>query len=589
MDGDPVGALAMDGQLVSEPVNRRSALIVPADRSLRPRIAPLSFTGSVAAGGAERLIDGIDRRRGSIPACGGRGGDRPTQRPDSALTCTDPSELVLFETRYGALRPSTGVEALVRGGVVERIGRPRSRPIPRDASVLSGSGDAATFLRSSLEVGAPAQIELGLGAGHALVTGGGPRLLARGRVAVAAGSEGFAPLSAPGFVASRHPRTLAGVKSDGTVLLVTVDGRRPGWSAGVTLPEAARMMRALGARTALNLDGGGSTGMVVLGELISRPSDPSGERAVSDGTACCMRRLAAITLALLAAAAPTAAAQSPEPAEVWAVGDAATPNDGARRLAAYIRAQRPDRFLYLGDVYEDGTSREFRLHYDPLYGSLARITDPTIGNHEWENRFSGYYPYWRAKKGRRQPPWTSTSLAGWQILSLNSMTGHASGSRQLRWLRKQVRATPGDCRIAFSHAPRFSAGEYEDDPGMAPLWNALRGHAKAFLSGHDHNLQRMRPSAASPSTSRERAARRAMGWIRAIRSSPGAPPASSARCESSSSRAGRPSSSATTAGACSTGAAEPASPSRPVLTVMEARSSPPRSRVRGAVRGRPPC
>jgi Calcineurin-like phosphoesterase len=207
-----------------------------------------------------------------------------------------------------------------------------------------------------------------------------------------------------------------------------------------------------------------------------------------------MRRLAAITLALLAAAAPTAAAQSPEPAEVWAVGDAATPNDGARRLAAYIRAQRPDRFLYLGDVYEDGTSREFRLHYDPLYGSLARITDPTIGNHEWENRFSGYYPYWRAKKGRRQPPWTSTSLAGWQILSLNSMTDHASGSRQLRWLRKQVRATPGDCRIAFSHAPRFSAGEYEDDPGMAPLWNALRGHAKAFLSGHDHNLQRMRPS-----------------------------------------------------------------------------------------------
>ena len=283
VDGDPVGALAIDGRLVSEPVNRRSALVVPADRGARPRIAPLSFTGSVTAGAGERLIDGIDRRRGSIPACGGRGGDRPTERPDSALTCTDPSELVLFEPTYGALRPSTGVEALVRGGVVERVGRPRSRPVPRDALVLSGSGDAATFLRSSLQVGAPAQIELGLGAGHALVTGGGPRLLARGRVAVAAGPEGFAPLSAPGFVASRHPRTLAGVKSDGTVLLVTVDGRRPGWSAGVTLLEAAGVMRSLGARSALNLDGGGSTGMVVLGELVSRPSDPSGERAVSDG------------------------------------------------------------------------------------------------------------------------------------------------------------------------------------------------------------------------------------------------------------------------------------------------------------------
>jgi hypothetical protein len=205
-------------------------------------------------------------------------------------------------------------------------------------------------------------------------------------------------------------------------------------------------------------------------------------------------RLVAAILAGLALAAPPAGAQPPERAEVWAVGDAATPNDGARRLAAHIRAQRPDRFLYLGDVYEDGTAREFRLHYDPLYGSLARITDPTPGNHEWENRFSGYYPYWRAKKGRRQPSWSSTRIAGWEILSLNSLADHGPGSRQLRWLRRQLASAPGDCRIAFSHEPRHSAGIYEDDPGMAPLWNALRGHARAFLSGHDHNLQRLRPT-----------------------------------------------------------------------------------------------
>ena len=283
VDGDPVGALAIDGTVFSEPVNERSALLVPSDPAARARIASLRFSGSVDAGGASRLIDGVDRRRGSIPACGGRGGDRPTQRPDSALTCTDPSELVLFESRYGALRPGTGVEALVSGGVVERVGRPRGGRIPAGTFVLSGSGDAADFMRGSLEAGAPAEIELGMGDGQALVTGGGPRLLVRGRVAVAASAEGFAPLSAPGFVASRHPRTLAGVKRDGSLLLVTVDGRRPGWSAGVTLPEAARVMRSLGARNALNLDGGGSSGMVVRGELVSRPSDPSGERAVSDG------------------------------------------------------------------------------------------------------------------------------------------------------------------------------------------------------------------------------------------------------------------------------------------------------------------
>jgi Calcineurin-like phosphoesterase len=207
-----------------------------------------------------------------------------------------------------------------------------------------------------------------------------------------------------------------------------------------------------------------------------------------------MRRLLAAALLALAAAAPAATAQTSERAEVWAVGDAATPNDGARRLAAHIRSQRPDRFLYLGDVYERGTASEFRLNYDPLYGSLARVTDPTPGNHEWANRFSGYYPYWRAKKGRRQPPWSSTSIAGWRILSLNSMAAHGPGSRQLRWLRRELTTAPGDCRIAFSHVPRYSAGIYDDNPGMAPLWNALRGHARAFLSGHDHNLQRLRPA-----------------------------------------------------------------------------------------------
>jgi acid phosphatase type 7 len=208
-------------------------------------------------------------------------------------------------------------------------------------------------------------------------------------------------------------------------------------------------------------------------------------------------RLLTFALALaLPAGGAAAAAQSPgqpERAVVWAVGDAATPNDGARRLAAHIRADEPDRFLYLGDVYEQGTARDFRRHYHPLYGALAPITDPTMGNHEWANRFSGYYPYWRARKGRRQPPWSSTTIAGWEILALNSLADHTRGSRQLRWLRRALAEPDGDCRIAFWHRPRFTAGLYEDAPDLAPLWSALRGEAKAVLSGHDHNLQRLRP------------------------------------------------------------------------------------------------
>jgi Calcineurin-like phosphoesterase len=210
-------------------------------------------------------------------------------------------------------------------------------------------------------------------------------------------------------------------------------------------------------------------------------------------------RILALAMAVVAAAAsqgiaaPAKQAPAPERAVVWAVGDAAVPLPAARRLAAAIRRARPDRFLYLGDVYEYGTAAEFRRNYDPLYGSLAGITEPTPGNHEWANRFSGYYPYWRAKKGHRQPPWSSLRIAGWEVLNLNSEAAHGPGSRQLSWLEQRL-AAGGDCRIAFWHRARFSAGlVHGDAPDTAPLWNALRGRARAVLSGHEHDLQRLRP------------------------------------------------------------------------------------------------
>jgi len=75
---------------------------------------------------------------------------------------------------------------------------------------------------------------------------------------------------------------MAGIDARGRLLLVTVDGRQPGVSEGVTLVEGARLMRSLGAVDALNLDGGGSSAMVVAGAVVNKPSDAAGERAVGD-------------------------------------------------------------------------------------------------------------------------------------------------------------------------------------------------------------------------------------------------------------------------------------------------------------------
>jgi hypothetical protein len=82
-------------------------------------------------------------------------------------------------------------------------------------------------------------------------------------------------------VCGSQPRTGVGVTADGRILLVVVDGRQPRWSAGPTHVEFARILQDLGAVTALNLDGGGSSTMVVEDELVNRPSDGH-ERAISN-------------------------------------------------------------------------------------------------------------------------------------------------------------------------------------------------------------------------------------------------------------------------------------------------------------------
>jgi len=76
-----------------------------------------------------------------------------------------------------------------------------------------------------------------------------------------------------------HPRTAAGRTADGRLLLLVVDGRQP-VSRGVDLEQLAHIMEDLGAVDALNLDGGGSSALVVNGVLLNRPAGTSVEREV---------------------------------------------------------------------------------------------------------------------------------------------------------------------------------------------------------------------------------------------------------------------------------------------------------------------
>jgi hypothetical protein len=85
------------------------------------------------------------------------------------------------------------------------------------------------------------------------------------------------------YFCDRNPRTGIGYEADGTIVMVTVDGREPGVSVGMTLNAFADYMQSLGCTYALNLDGGGSTTMWVKGDgVVNHPSDSTGERWVTN-------------------------------------------------------------------------------------------------------------------------------------------------------------------------------------------------------------------------------------------------------------------------------------------------------------------
>jgi len=79
-----------------------------------------------------------------------------------------------------------------------------------------------------------------------------------------------------------NPRTGVGMISANHFVFVVVDGRSPGYSRGMTLDEFAQVFKDLGCTTAYNLDGGGSSTLYFMGNVVNDPSQRNGERSVSD-------------------------------------------------------------------------------------------------------------------------------------------------------------------------------------------------------------------------------------------------------------------------------------------------------------------
>lgn len=162
------------------------------------------------------------------------------------------------------LRPNADVS-----GRIASISTGVSQRIPPEGAVLVARGVAAYALRK-LQVGDEVTLCLDLLPEKGRIDqaiGGGPRLLRNGVGLVEYDRERFAK----SFAARRHPRTGLGLR-DGTLVMVVVDGRQPGYSEGMTLYEFTQLFLELGCSDAMNLDGGGSASMVVRDRLMNSPS-----------------------------------------------------------------------------------------------------------------------------------------------------------------------------------------------------------------------------------------------------------------------------------------------------------------------------
>jgi len=154
--------------------------------------------------------------------------------------------------------------------------------IPAKGMIISGHGTASTFLNENVFVGDTLSVLIQLPPVQEKIIeliGGTPRLIRDG-VATVEWENEYCPRS---FTYDRHPRTAVGFNQDSTKLyFFTVDGRQPGYSVGMSLFELADYMLEWSVYQAVNLDGGGSTTMVVRGNVVNSPSDAAGERAVAN-------------------------------------------------------------------------------------------------------------------------------------------------------------------------------------------------------------------------------------------------------------------------------------------------------------------
>lgn len=315
----PVGLTVFDGRLVSAAVGGRPGAMISTTPDGHPvvKIMPELTSTTVLTAGDNASITVRDINRpilGTVINCGARA-EAPVTKPAHDYVCTNFNDLVVYDSLFLRGKSSNVLvnqdyngltyELVVNAaGMVLDGHTTLGTAAPQGGYVVQGLGKSAVWLEKHSRPGTRLSLKshvysegkaVSLSPGMSIVESG--PLLSAAELLPDAWKEGFSPkingtddgdsAGTPndnwyqGWVVGRNGRTAIGVAADGTILLVEIPGRQPSVSLGTSIPETAAIMSWLGAKSALNLDGGGSSNMVVNGKSVGYPSDESGERGVA--------------------------------------------------------------------------------------------------------------------------------------------------------------------------------------------------------------------------------------------------------------------------------------------------------------------
>lgn len=251
--GVPVGTLIVNEQIISSPFYDRTALIIYKSGDIK--ISRIKMTGYIKLKNGETLpFSGVNQ-----PFNG--------------------NEIVIYTPDYQVTdQKADTVNIIVSNNQVVSISEGQIN-IPNNSIVICAKGENKKKLKAMFKEGdevkwffmSTPSLD---GVLHAIA--GGPRLLYKGIMHISADEEQFRN----DVKNSRAARTAVGITKEGNLIFLVVEGngKSSGGSSGVSLKELAQMMSDLGAYNAMNLDGGGSSTMVINGEVVNSSS----ERPVSN-------------------------------------------------------------------------------------------------------------------------------------------------------------------------------------------------------------------------------------------------------------------------------------------------------------------